>query len=145
MTREEAAYVAGFLDGEGYATVVCKPNRRCYRAQVGFANRDLAVLAWIQRFVGGHIARLSRQKSTHAPAFELKTSSHAALRFFLPQLLPFLRIKRQQVESLLAFLALGKIKRRGIPARANVEDIAVREQFRQKFKAMNKRGPKCAA
>lgn len=128
MTPTEAAYIAGFLDGEGYVTIMrAGPKRQTFRCWVGFTNRDIAVLQWIQSFLGGSLYAKAWKSAKHAIAWELNSSSHLRNRHFLKQLRPHVQVKRRQIDVALAFLSLGKMKKFSIP-RGRADPSAVLER-----------------
>lgn len=152
----DAAYIAGFLDGEGYISIA-RANRYAgriaYRLVVGFTNRDLAVLEWIQGFLGGTINAKSRSDPLkHALAFELKSTCHPKNKELLLRVQPFIKIKRRQVEVALAFLRLGRIQKSMVARgkawpifRADPVDVAKREACKGELSTLNQRGPRASS
>ena len=146
MGAEDAAYIAGFIDGEGCIGIAAhnKPgnaggaDRRTphYRLVVSVTNRDLAVLRWIHERIGGSIFEKRRARSNWAPAFELRVTNRAAVGRLLRSIHPFVKVKRSQAELGLAFLALG-LARLTFAARGKTwprrvqhpEDLQAREDF----------------
>jgi len=160
MTVEEAAYIAGFFDGEGCLTMR-RSNRHSrgkagsgvasvhYRLALDFANRHLGVLRWIQQFTGGAIyskygpARSSRW----APAFALIMWNKADIERLLRAIQPYVKVKTEQVALGLDFLSLPPVRvsfhARGKtwPRRVSIqEDLDVREEYKQRLSAFNQRG-----
>lgn len=107
-----AAYVAGFLDGEGSVTILRRNGRRSpsYGLHVAFTNCDLRPLRAIQLVYGGTIFAKPRRSLRHAPAFELRVGKRQDVQRLLTDVAPFMLVKREQVEVGLTFLALGRCR-----------------------------------
>lgn len=117
MSPTEAAYFAGFVDGEGTIGVYRarrKENRLGYRYQpaLSIASTSYPALETLQRMCGN--GRITQQTKPpvdhHKTGYRLQFSSNQ-IRLILPQLLPFLVIKKQQAEYVLEFLSLQKAGR----------------------------------
>ena len=96
------AWVAGFLDGDGYIYIAGSPVRRKYYLQVGIANRDKPALDFIQRYLGGSIITTGNSKDGWAPLYRWYVTANRALRI-LQSILPHLRVKRKQAELAIEF------------------------------------------
>lgn len=112
MSPTEAAYVAGFVDGEGTITIG-KATRRESRAGVAhdaifsMANTNLPVLKSIVETCGNGKIQVMRQKKTpshHKTGYRVWFTANQ-IRHVLPQVRPFLRLKAKQADILLKFLA----------------------------------------
>lgn len=157
MQATDAAYIAGFLDGEGTIGIVAhnKPgniagkDRRTphYRLVIGITNRDLAVLKWIQERCGGTTFMKHWQNPMWAPAFELRITNRDDAAAFLHAVAPFVKVKVRQVDTGLAFLSLG-LARVVFSARGKTwprrvqhpEDVEHRERLKQQMNALNAKG-----
>ena len=111
MSPTEAAYFAGFVDGEGTIGVyraLRKENRSGYRYQptLSVANTNYPALETLQRMCGnGRISQTNKlHNEHHKMGFRLQFSSDQ-IRLILPQLVPYLVIKKSQAEYVLEFLA----------------------------------------
>ena len=143
MSPSEAAYLAGFIDGEGTITIWKarrKDQRGGYRLQpcLSVANTCLAALEAIQQMCGnGRLLQATNpHHPNHKPGYILKFSSNQ-IRHILPQVRPYLLIKAKQADYVLEYLASCKKGR-------NVTD-AMREnghRLRDAVKALNARGIK---
>lgn len=157
LTPEDAAYIAGFIDGEGTIGIVAhnKPmtlggHDRItphYRLVIGITNKCKEVLTWIMERSGGSIFEKSRKNPNWAPAFELRITNRDQARKLLVSIQRFTKVKSLQVSTALDFLDLGlsriEFHARGKtwPHRSqNPEDIAAKEQLKQKMNKLNVRG-----
>jgi len=91
LSIEERAYIAGFMDGEGY--VGCG---RCWGGSgmsltISISQKDRSVLDWIQARTGGRVYRKSVPSSCHA--LDLHGYEAAVL---IRRLFPFLIVKREK-------------------------------------------------
>ena len=153
MKLQDAAYIAGFFDGEGCVTIVRRRPKptASYWLLVGLTNTDLQILLWIQSIVGGKICNKTRRSIKHAPGFELRITRKQEMYNFLIYIQPFVRIKKRQVETALAFLELKKVKMVMSESRgktwplmaASPEDAVTRETFKTIMNDLNRRGPLC--
>jgi hypothetical protein len=89
------------MDGEGCFTIGTS-RHRYYSVQVNVANTDEAILQRIQSFTGGHL-RFSRGKGNQRDYYALGWRTDELLQL-LPQLIPYLRLKRRQAEIVYQFL-----------------------------------------
>jgi hypothetical protein len=151
----DAAYIAGFFDGEGSLTIrhANKGMRRSghYGLIVHFTNKNLALLSWIKSVAGGTINPKARRSEKHAIAYELTLCRPSEIRALLDVISPYVRIKRAQLELGQAFLRLGRVKKGMIARqgkswpifRALQSEINIRDQFKRKLGMLNQRGPVC--
>ena len=96
LTEAEKAYIAGILDGEGYVTVL---HSRSQTLSVNINNNNEALMRWLTERVGGryYARRPAKRASFH---FQWSISSRMC-RWLLPQVLPYLIVKRRHAELLL--------------------------------------------
>jgi len=143
MTPEQAAYMAGLLDGEGTLTAIRvkrKENRNGvqYQPHMSIANTDMAVLESIREDCGnGRLVGSSRGWLPHHKIGYVLRFSSNQIRFVLPQLVPFLRIKKRQAELVLELLDVCKSNHWH-----NRMDWPRAEDLRLMLKALNYRGVK---
>lgn len=107
----EIAYVAGLFDGEGYvrAQKITRPLPSEYIAwqvYIGIGMTHAQVIEKLQRQFGGSLTinDHSKRNINHRPQFFWKTSSQKACAM-LRQILPFLIVKREEVELALELQA----------------------------------------
>jgi LAGLIDADG endonuclease len=149
---QDAAYIAGFFDGEGCINVI-HSNRAngkgSFRLVLYFTNTHLPVLTWLREVIGtGSINPKWRKKPTHKSAWELKICARRNCRILLEAILPYSKIKRDRIELGLEFLKLGRIRKynamtrgkRWPVMRALPSEIDRRLEFKNKFAALNRRG-----
>ena len=136
MSATEAAYVAGMLDGEG-SVGMTKEKRswgfsyspRCDLACGTNLNHMLAIR---QKAGNGRIG--VEQKGSNKPLYSL-TLQRAQMKHVLPQLLPYVILKREQIQLVLRCMSLmGERQRQSSMDMESIEDIAVR------LAVLNKRG-----
>ncbi len=157
LNVEDAAYLAGFFDGEGSIGIRehNKPenaggiDRRTphYRLVLAIANRDIAVLQWIANICGGTVYPKKRMNAGWAPTFEWAVSNRDAVANVLESMRPHLKIKGRHADVGLAFLALG-LSRVTFSARGKTwprriqhpDDVAARKALKEQLNKMNGRG-----
>jgi hypothetical protein len=140
MHETEAAYLAGLIDGEGciHATTTNRaPHRKTRGLQLLLEvwNTNEEIIDYLHGQFGGYRGtqdRFAQQKPLHVWRVSI-----GGVREILPQLMPYLRIKRRQAEVAmdLANLPVGKPFQ---PVSAELQ--AQREDLVAQIKAFNKRG-----
>jgi len=113
-TEEDKIYTAGFFDGEGYVGVYQAQtgiNAGHYQLKCSVTNSNLAILQWIQARFGGAI-RIKQAKLEKYQHIYHVTWVSANCKIFLQQIIPYLKIKKQQAEIALKF-PLREIGHRG--------------------------------
>jgi hypothetical protein len=91
----DAAYIAGFLDGDGYITIY--PNGKVQSVKVGFSNTDRRPLLWIHGLL--KMGNLYERKVS-----DLRIVKSQDVKRLLTLVLPYLRVKPLDAEIALAFL-----------------------------------------
>jgi len=111
ITQAEWAYLAGFMDGEGSFSIVRSKRigavsgfrYSCY-CEVGNTNEK--VVKWIISKFNGKLRQERQRKSYHKVLFVIYFSPNN-LRRIIPNLYPFLIIKRRQAEICLSLLKMN--------------------------------------
>ena len=114
LTTAEAAYLAGIVDGEGTLSVWrSRPHdyrsRDKYAMTFTIAQADWPFLDGIRQMAGnGHVAACRRKQPDprRKPEYKLVFNGHQT-RWILPQISPYLRVKRRQADLVLQFLGAG--------------------------------------
>lgn len=114
ISDTEAAYLAGFFDGEGSVTICCGKSAARARnpnhiLQVSVGNTDPKVIKWIQDKFGGSIHFRVRKKENWRNFAQWKQCATGASDF-LKCILPFLRMKKDQANTAIAFQAAKEMK-----------------------------------
>lgn len=131
LTPTQAAYIAGFLDGEG--SVIIYNRRQSCSLRVTFSNTKLAALDWIKDVCQvGNIITSHRNSDKHATAYMLLINGQSAVSL-LEQLHPYLVIKGEQAKLGIEFQARLKVP----TLKANTE---WQHQYRDHMQHLNHRG-----
>jgi hypothetical protein len=150
MSDVEAAYFAGFTDGEGTITII--RNSRVatrsgvrYRALFSLANSHRETLEGLRISCGNGtiVSNFHKKlKAYHNTVYVLRFNQ-TQIRHVLPQLLPFLRCKHRQAEIVLQYLAYSVA---GTWHQRSQEEWNELEGLRTDVSALNRRGdrPKLA-
>lgn len=134
LTIAQAAYIAGFMDGEG--SVILYMRRDSVALRAVFANCDPRPLAYMQEVTGaGNLTEKGVKDDTkHRGAFFTAFNSTAAYTL-LKQIEPYLLIKREQ--ALLGIEFFERIKDPALKA-----DRTWQYEYRERLQHMNRRGPR---
>jgi hypothetical protein len=127
LTPENAAYIAGLIDGEGTVTLTRHHAGENRRLVISIANTELPMLRFVDAAVGtGKITRKRTSSNHHTPSFCYAVSSRQALAL-LRQVAPYLRsYKRQRAQLILAQYSVltprnGKYSAEMLASRARFE------------------------
>ena len=133
LTSNQAAYLAGLIDGEGTITLTRMHPRESRRLVVSVSNNDVSLLAFVKAEIGaGKITTKRTYNERHARSFAYQVSSRQALDL-LQQVTPFLKTykaKRAKL-ALLDYLRLTPRNGRYTPAVA-----AFRREFERQLLAI---------
>lgn len=100
LTEAERAYLAGLFDGEGTLGYY-NYRRNRHEALVAITNTDPRVHRWIMEKVGYGSVRPVSQSRNRYIALNWRIASRPRVQDFLEAILPYLIIKKEQVECLL--------------------------------------------
>ena len=114
--QTDAAYLAGFMDGEGTFSIVktyehrrhvdgTKVKNIRYHLHVKITNTNKKVLDWIVEHFGGQLAERKRVM-TEKRKWELSITSNRAMERFILSIMPYLIVKREQAAVALSFVRL---------------------------------------
>lgn len=134
LSKIDAAYIAGLVDGEGTVTLCRKHKNENRQLALSISNTERELLQYVLQRVGaGKITGKKTAKNHHTPSFTYAVYNRQALKL-LEQLNPYLRTyKRQRAEVILIdYLRLtprnGKYSRELLAARHAFEEelLAIR-------------------
>jgi len=111
LTKEERAYMAGIMDGEGSFTVVYNAKFKAFVQDIGFSQTVKLLPKWFQESFGGSLRRIQRKEfkyRRHKPIWRWRIYGHEKVKVFICSLLPYLRLKQKQAELALEFHSLGR-------------------------------------
>lgn len=152
LTSNQLAYIAGLFDGEGTLVIGKYPIRSqknlAYRGFMALANTHVPTLLHIKSLIGGRIVEQGIGKKCYS-----LTLSANEIRAVLPELLPYLMIKKEQAEVMLRFFERQASRNFGLLSQADLEFYEFcykkvkslkkdRFSFKESFKILGKR--KCA-
>lgn len=140
----DVAYLSGIIDGEGSFFLASRASNNLYMPVLKIQMNDKRVIDWIHKNFGGVVDRYSRPdlKNTESGyAWRARSISH--LRQLIPELIPFLIVKKLQAATLLEFVqTFNAGHRRGGLRLGYTEEEKQRMHAYAKFlKELNSRGP----
>ncbi len=114
--QTNAAYLAGFMDGEGTFSIVkthqirrhvdgTKVKNVRYHLHVKITNTDKKVLDWIVEHFGGQLSERKRIEGEKRK-WELTISGNSSMEKFILSILPYLKVKILQAMVALDFVRL---------------------------------------
>ena len=142
LTTEQAAYLAGFMDGEGHIGIVRETSRGNssgyrYHCTMEVSNTNLAALERMKEWLGGNgwLSNPERPQNPRGKPLYRIRFSRRQIAYILPMLLPHLIIKAAAADVVLRFI--------GAMEAAPMRTSRFHDQFEalyQEVKALNKRG-----
>ena len=137
LSKSEAAYIAGIIDGEGTVTLTRTHRGENRRPVVSISSTELPLLLYVRRVIGaGRVTRKARARAHHSPSFAYCLSSRQALGL-LRQVSRYLRTYKSQRAKLLLDEYVRVTPRNG---RYSPEQRADKEAFEERFFALSIRG-----
>lgn len=132
LSLSDAAYIAGFCDGEGCFMLFMRRDVVCIR--ISAANTNKGILEWLVDVTGtGNIVRKPSNNPKHKVSYQWLCNSESA-ESVLRQIRPYLRIKTRQADMLLD--VQEKLKIPSLKA-----DRAWQKEAYEQVRRMNRRGP----
>lgn len=133
LSVTDAAYIAGFIDGEGSIMVYLR-EKGVAGTKISISNTKRDVLDWICEVVGvGHVIAHQRANKKHATSHFWLCTGDSALTV-LEQIRPYLKIKQAQAD-----LAIETQRQLKIP-HLKADRTWQLEAF-ERMKVLNRRGP----
>lgn len=157
MSKLTAAYIAGFVDGEGYIGITKDNSRRNYRrtdfykAVVKVANTNKEIIQWLKDSFGGTLYYRKRDNDNWKNAL-CWTLEGKNLIPFIDKIYPYLRVKKKQAEIVKKFRKTFKkgsysyIKRDArnggtfVSTTLNKDVVQHREALYKQIRELNKKG-----
>lgn len=130
----DAAYIAGFIDGEGSITLVKRPSGTV-TLRVFASNCHKETLEWLKTTTGvGSVTPHQRGNAKHAPSWYWNCAANAA-ETLLRQIRPYMHIKTAHADVVLEL----RDKLKDPAYRADKEWQA---EYHERLRLLNRRGPK---
>ena len=130
LSKEEAAYIAGVIDGEGTISLSRRHRNDNRQLVVGIANTEHALLDYIRQTVGaGRITKKRTVSSLHSPSVTYVIDNRQAFSL-LEQISPYLRTYKARRAELILREYLRLTPRNGKYSPRQQPD---RERFIQHF------------
>ncbi len=136
LSREDAAYIAGIIDGEGTISLTRKHRGEHWQLVISISNTELPLLKYVKKAIGaGRITNKRTYQSHHTPSVTYAISNRQALTV-LEQVRPYLRTyKAKRAELILrSYIRLTPRNGKYTQAQLNERDI-----FIEKFLRLNPR------
>lgn len=137
LTPEDAAYLAGLIDGEGSIALSRLHSNANRQLVVTISNTEKPLLVWVRATIGvGKITTKAVYSVRHAPAFAYTVANRQALAL-LRQVAPFLRTYKRQRADLVLSRYLELTPRNG---RYSLAQRQARQTFEEDFATISVRG-----
>lgn len=151
MTNEENAWLAGFIDGEGYLGILKQKKKATkqqsdtllYHPYLIITGTDEKTIQYLRELTGyGWIVKLSKRQTIHKPAYQYKVTKFDDLISLLSQVQKFLKIKQSQSKLIIDFINYRKkaLIKTGRGSRNNTSFTEQEESMYQKLRKLNKKG-----
>jgi len=110
ISEVEKAYIAGFIDGEGYIGIH-RNKGRWFEAELAITNSNKEILLWIKDKLSISSSVRCIHKESNKPRYQLEIRGNQAVSRLLRILLPYLRTKK---EHALLVIELAELKRQAM-------------------------------
>lgn len=129
-------YIAGLMDTDGSFSI----NKSGYAPTLSLSMVDIKGIVYIKSILKkGNISTISAKTCTYGFTFRWECKKHEDVKYFLTNVIPFLRFKKESAQTLLEFMekkTLTKHRRSGTPS----EELELRDFYCEKLKQLNKYG-----
>lgn len=133
LAPEQAAYLAGLVDGEGTITLTRMHRHENRQLAVSISNNDVSLLKFVKTTVGaGKVTTKKTYSERHARSFTYQISSRQALDL-LRQLAPYLKTYKAKRAKLALDAYLRLTPRNG---RYRTDIAAARREFERRLLAI---------
>jgi len=101
-----AGYIAGLFDGEGSFIIRCNKRTRCpnFYALLSIGMTHKGVILWLRRVLG--VTGFSVSRKGRKRIYVLRVTTRDETITIIEELLPWLRVKKEQAKNLLKMLTL---------------------------------------
>ena len=112
MSKLTAAYIAGFVDGEGYISICPyvrkdRNNQVYYKHAFKVVSTDKKIIEWLKASFGGYIYVRTPKKPNDSVSYTWSLDSYNTEQV-LKSIYPFLKIKKRQLKSQIAQVNTSK-------------------------------------
>jgi hypothetical protein len=133
IRREDIAYMAGFIDGEGTITLNLGSSGKWWSPYVGVINTDFNVMDFFAKIFGRRASLKKDKRLGRNDAYGVEITSLREVYEFLQIIYPYLRVKKEQAKLLLEYCKL-RLARFQQPLNAQEREIV------EKIRELNRRG-----
>jgi hypothetical protein len=152
MNKLTAAYVAGYLDGEGCFSIWYKKREsirkkgRIFECVIRVGCTDKPIIDWLQSSFGGSTSTMSKPGVGfhRSQAWQWALRSKPVMRDFIKHVLPYLRVKKREAQIMLEYLDTFKeenyISAGGKGNRMKDWVFEKRTKLWQELSSLNKKG-----
>src|SRR3954466_13743378 len=103
LTKEERAYMAGFFDGEGCVSISTVKDVQ-HICVLTISQKRMAILSWFHDIFGGSLFVRRKMQKQETRLGVWSTGDANTIRVFHRIVKPYLRIKAEEFELVVAFL-----------------------------------------
>lgn len=136
LSPEEAAYVAGLIDGEGTISLTRKHRNEYRQLMVSISSTERPLLAYVLKSIGaGRITNKCTYRDNHTPSVTYAISNRQALAV-LEQVIPYLKTYKAKRAQLILRHYIRLTPQNGKYTRALLKE---RDIFIEKFLHLNPR------
>lgn len=148
MSKVTAAYLAGLIDGEGYIGLISNPRKGyetiTYKPVLKIVMTNETMIRWLHQSFGGYFETRIFKDSNNKMAYGWSLQNRKQVQPFLEKVKPFLRIKKEQAETVITYCKENHILG-GQPGLLggrplNPQEIEKRKALYEKIRHLNQRG-----
>ena len=131
MEETEWAYLAGFIDGDGSIGILTHPrksrgNRMHMTPRITLTNRSHLVMQWAKERLGSVIHATKPKEGNlraRGTSYRIEWRGMKKAQQILPNIIPYLIIKKERAETVMEFVTWRTNKRRGYNPPIDKQDL----------------------
>jgi hypothetical protein len=103
-SSQKLAYIAGIIDGDGSIDFIINKKRRREKVapRIRVANTDTKLIRWLEKEIGGYVGGVT-VVGKNKPCYQWLITGEQNIKSLLHAILPYLIIKRENVDEILNF------------------------------------------
>jgi hypothetical protein len=132
LSKTEAAYLAGIIDGEGTITLTKMHRTEHRRPIISIASTEIELLQYIQKLIGGYISsKKNYNPSLHKNSYVLTIKNKRDIFTILICISPYLKISQKKKRASLILDKYDKLTARN--GKYNPDQLLLKQLFEEEF------------
>lgn len=141
ITDIDAAWIAGFFDGEGCVSLSKCKSENSYSPKISITNTRHDILEWIRQTTGvGQVVPLADSRPQNKKSWSYRLLREE-VKPFLTRIVPFIKLKNPQIALMFEYLETGNYSGSNLTGNELPPRVAaLREIIHDELALLNKKG-----